>query len=204
MKAVLAYVKTVIASGTDGTISITTDSGAIATLTIVNTSISSASFGDISGQKAVDAIKASNIIHMELWTDIIHPNQIKKMLDIQQETNAMAPMPKGEMRPNGAPLSSEIIDLELELETDLTDSQSIQLAQEDTSTRDTLTPANISALSKLLIDYLGPAAPIFIEEATEQTQNIDKVIRLISAELFTEEEKAEFIYKAYATLSKGA
>jgi len=202
MKAILRYVQKVIASKKDGTISITIDTGEVATLTVKNRSIVAASLEDSSGKEALEAIKLATITHMEFWMAITQKSDIQKMIRIQAETNALSPIPKDEMHPEGAPL---VDDHEHQESTEAdsvgehgTSSKTIKEAEEPAH----LTEKDVESLSVALTEFIGPAANILVETTIEQARDIDHLIALLSEELFTEQDRENFSRKAYFLLGQ--
>lgn len=201
MKAILQYVQKVIASNKDGTICITIDTGEVATLTVKNRSIVAASLEDATGKEALESIKLATISHMEFWIDIVQKNDIQKMIALQADTNALSPIPREEMHPDGTPL---VVDKD-ELEESATESETQQSSgntNEEVEEPAHLTEKDVEALCAALTEYIGPAAGILVEGTIEQAHNIDHLIELLSEELFSDKDREAFSQKAYFLLSQ--
>ena len=201
MKAILQYVQKVIASNKDGTICITIDTGEVATLTVKNRSIVAASLEEATGKEALETIKLATIAHMEFWVDITLRSDIQKMIGIQAETNALSPIPKEEMFPDGAPLvlkSDENEESPVEPELEQTASETKEGIEEPAH----LTEKDVEALTSALTDYIGPAASILVEGSIEEARDMDHLITLLSEELYSDKEREEFSQKAYFLLSQ--
>ena len=202
MKAILQYVQKIITLGKDGTIYLRIDTGEMATVTILNKSIVAASLDNTLGKEALEVIKLAVITHMEFWDGITQKQDIQRMILVQTETDKIAQMPKDEMRPYGAALSSKPIDLkstkwEVNDAEDSLDSSSIGTRNSsslETSDRD------IKALINLMTEYIGPAAECLTEDIVEQATDTDELIRLLSKELFDDQEREDFEQKAYFVL----
>lgn len=200
MKAILQYVQKVIASSKDGTICITIDTGEVATLTVRNRSIVAASLEESTGKEALESIKLATIAHMEFWVDITLRSDIQKMVGIQTETNALSPIPKEEMFPDGAPLVLESDEKEEKLaepELEKPTSETKEEVEEPAH----LTEKDVEALTRALTDYIGPAASILVEGSIEEARDMNHLIELLSEELFSDKEREEFSQKAYFLLS---
>ncbi len=203
MKAILQYVQKVIASNKDGTISITIDTGEVATLTVKNRSIVAASLEDSGGKEALEAIKLATIAHMEFWAGITQKSDIHKMIAIQAETNALSPMPEDEIFPGGAPLEEAEEDHNDDPAAKPKDAQPVvSETKKETEEPAHLTEKDVDALSATLTEFIGPAAEILVEGMIEQARNIDHLIELLSNELFTDADRANFSQKAYFLLSQ--
>ena len=201
MKAILTYVQRVIASKKDGTICIFIDTGEVATLTIKNRSIVSASLEDSTGKQALEAIKLATIVHMEFWVGITQKHDIHKMITLQAETNALSPIPEDEMYSEGAPLNEDV-----EQQDNLHGSfpeRSVRETREENNEPAQLTEEDVATLTTALTEYIGPAAGIVIEGTVEQARDMDHLIQLLSDELFTEKDREEFGQKAYFLLGQG-
>lgn len=203
MKALLRYVQKIISSGKDGTINIMIDTGDVGTLTIRKRSIVAATLEDATGKEALEAIKLANIIHMEFWMGIVTKSDIQKMIRIQAETNALSPIPEDEMHPEGAPL---VLEEEPEDETAPEDTASqSQMSSEIKHLEDEpahLTEQDAELLTAALTEYIGPAASILVESFVEKAQDMDHLIELLSEELFSDRDRAEFTNKAYFMLAQ--
>lgn len=199
MKAILQYLQKAIASGKDGTICILIDTGEVASLTIKDRSIVAATLEDSTGKQALEAIKLAVIIHMEFWNGITRRSDVHKMIVTQAETNALAPIPADELSPEGVPIPVDTDDRELENEEeeDITETTPPKPAPEE----NTLTDRNLQALTDIMTDFIGPAAGIVVEGIAEKTQNMNEMVRLLSDELFDENDRSEFYNKAYFLIS---
>lgn len=202
MKAILRYVQKVIASKKDGTISITIDTGEVATLTVKSRSIVAASLEDSSGKEALEAIKLATITHMEFWMAITQKSDIQKMIRIQAETNALSPIPEDELHPEGAPLvehgdHEEATEASSELEHEITSE-----TKEEVEEPAHITEKDVEALSAALTEFIGPAAGIIVEGSIEQARDMGHLIELLSDELFSEQDRENFSRKAYFVLGQ--
>ena len=207
MRAILQYVQKVIASGKDGTICITIETGEVATLTVKDRSIVAATLDDSTGKAALEAIKLAVITHMEFWNEITRKQDIQRMVTTQSETNALAPVPEDELYPEGAPIAMEPgPDL-----ADANEAMNATSSDADRGPRDTsesipiepeLSTQHIRLLSEIMTDYIGPAAGIVVDSVVESSGDMDEIIRKLAEELFDDKERSEFSNKAYFLLSQ--
>jgi hypothetical protein len=202
MKAILRYVQKVIASKKDGTISITIDTGEVATLTVKNRSIVAASLEDSSGKEALEAIKLATIVHMEFWKAITQKSDIQKMIHIQAETNALSPIPEDEMHPEGTPLVEYGDHEDATAEVSESEHETTSVTIGDAEEPAHLTEKDVEALSDALTEFIGPAASILVETTIEQARDMNHLIALLSEELFTEQDRENFSRKAYFLLGQ--
>lgn len=205
MKAILQYVQKVIASGKDGTICILIDTGEVASLTVRDRSIVAATLEDSTGKEALEAIKLAVIIHMEFWNGITRKSDVHKMIVTQAETNALAPIPEDELSPEGVPIpigtgkqAAEKAEITTQEEPA---AEPTHEPVQATSKESTFTEENLQSLTEIMTEFIGPAAGIVVEGIAEKAQNMDEMVRLLSDELFNEEDRSEFYNKAYFLIS---
>ena len=202
MKAILQYLQKVIASGKDGTICILIDTGEVASLTIKDRSIVAATLEDATGKQALEAIKLAVIIHMEFWNGITRKSDVHKMIVTQAETNALAPIPEDELSPEGVPIPVDISKQQsAEEEKAETTPQPTTEPQQPAPKEHELTEQNLQSLADIMTEFIGPAAGIVVEGIAEQAQSMDEMVRLLSDELFDDEDRSEFYNKAYFLIS---
>ena len=199
MKAILQYVQKVIASGKDGTICILIDTGEVASLTVKDRSIVAATLEDSTGKEALEAIKLAVIIHMEFWNGITRKSDVHKMIVTQAETNALAPIPTDELSPEGVPIPVDTI--KPAQEKDKPETTTPEPTARAAPKENALTEQNLQSLAEIMTEFIGPAAGIVVEGIAEKAQNMDEMVRLLSDELFDENDRSEFYNKAYFLIS---
>jgi len=198
MKAILQYVQQAISSGKDGTICILIDTGEVASLTVKDRSIVGATLEDTNGKEALEAIKLATIIHMEFWNGITRKNDVHKMIVTQAETNALAPVPDDELAPEGVPIP---IDHSKKAASTPTEASASTTGSPVPAPGHRASEQQIQSLSEIMTEFIGPAAGIVVESIAEKTRSMDEMIRLLSDELFDDEDRAAFYNKAYFLLS---
>lgn len=213
MKAILQYVQKVIASGKDGTICITIETGEVATLTVKDRSIVAATLDESTGKAALEAIKLAVITHMEFWNEITRKQDIQRMVTTQAETNALAPVPEDELYPEGAPFAMDTTDSDESGSDESGDdanppepapphSGADQARSESIPIEPQISEQHIRLLSEIMTSYIGPAANIVVESVVESASDMDDIIKKLGEELFDDKERSEFSNKAYFLLSQ--